>query len=113
MKRPSAAMKRPSAAPDPWDKNTKRSKSEAQFLFVPREEFPLVLAVMVFFSGPAYAMAIYLGIVTHRRISEVLRIRAQDLMLEGGEQSSQPHIWFGPNPEGPDLPGLGKLCVEM
>ena len=92
-----------------WNKSKKRSKSESQFMYVPREDVGLFLAVVTYFAAPVYAATIWLGIVTHRRISEVLRIRACDLHVSGGRYCDFPHIWFGTRASDPVLPGQGKL----
>ena len=53
----------------------------------------LFFAVLLFAGGPAYAVAIYVAVVTSRRISEVLLLRGEDFCSRV-DQTTTVHTCF-------------------
>ena len=68
-----------SAGTRPWNAGMKQQKTDRQHVFVPREDIELFYATLVYFAGPAIAVAVWLAMVTSRRISETLQCRGNDL----------------------------------
>lgn len=66
-----------------WNKGKRMSKTDRQYLSMPREDLPLFLAVAVYFPPPKYATLIWLAVVTSMRISEVVRLEGEGICLEG------------------------------
>ena len=87
-------------------------RSDRQHLFIPREDYSLFLAVSIYFAGPKYAMALWLCMVTSRRISETLRLHGSDLYLSGGQFHDSPHILFQRRKAEAQFPGAGKLGAD-
>ena len=96
----------------PWNKGRKISKTHKQHVFIPREQLELFFAVALWFAGPVYAVALWLCLVTSRRISETLLLRGCDVMLHGGPDSDHPHIIYIQRPEDEGRQGNGKLGGE-
>lgn len=96
----------------PWNKGKKMGKSDLQHLFVPKEEVQLFLAVTLWFAGPKYALVLWLTMVTSRRISETLRLHAEDFYLNGGPHHDSPHVLFLKKKEESKFAGNGKLGAD-
>ena len=96
----------------PWNKGRKIAKTHKQHVFIPREQLELFFAVALWFAGPVYAVALWLCLVTSRRISETLLLRGCDVMLHGGPDSDHPHIIYIQRPEDEGRQGNGKLGGE-
>ena len=92
-----------------WNKGLRRSKSDQQHVFIPEEDLELWLAVLLYFTGPVYTAAIWICMLTSRRISEALRLRGSDLFLAGGLHCDQPHVLFKGRKEDGKHPGFGKI----
>ena len=54
----------------------------------------MYFSVALWFAGPAYCAALWICLVTSRRISETLLLRGCDVMLEGGSRQMTSHIPF-------------------
>ena len=93
----------------PWNAGKKLRKTDRQHLFVPRDHLKLWFGVLLYSAGPVYAFAIWLCMVTSRRISETLRLRSGDLVLHGGAHDDHPHILYQLLPDEKALPGMHKL----
>ena len=117
MKRPAAAKSlakkaakaKPLAKKKPWNSGKKHNVSSAQHVFVQRQDVDLWLAATLFVAGPIHAVVLYLGLVTGRRISEILRLRGGDINLGAGEHLDFPHIVFQSRDEDHEAAGMGKL----
>ena len=101
-----------SAKHKPWNKGKKMSKTDLQHLFIPREDLLLFLAVSLYFAGPRYVMALWITMVTSRRISEALQLQALDVFLDGGHMQDAPHIRFQKREENKAFQGMGKLGAD-
>ena len=84
-------------------------KADRHNLYVPREDVQLFLAVAVYFASPITAVLIWMTMVTNRRISEALRLRACDIHVSGSPSCDKPHVWFGEREGEEEYPGMGKL----
>ncbi|CAE7205996.1 unnamed protein product [Symbiodinium sp. CCMP2592] len=104
---------KPGCKAKPWNFGVRFSISRAQHVFVQRKDVPLWLAALVFVAGPLYAVALYLGMVTGRRVSELLRLRGRDFVLSGGGHSDFAHIVIQCREDEKDLPGLGKVAEGL
>eukprot|EP00969_Alexandrium_andersonii_P236639 10446803-Alexandrium_andersonii.AAC.1 len=62
-----------------------------------------------FYPGPVYAAALWLCVITSRRISETLRLRGSDVHLSGGEDHDYPYARFAERSVDTAFPRLGKL----
>ena len=81
-------------------------------MFIPKEQLKLFFAVALFFTGPVYCAALWLCLVTSRRISETLLLRGTDVQLIGGDEHDAPHILYQQRVEDRHLRGNGKLGKE-
>lgn len=95
-----------------WNKGKKPSKTSKQHVFIPKEQLELFFAVALFFTGPVYCAALWLCLVTSRRISETLLLRGTDVQLIGGDEHDAPHILYQQRVEDRHLRGNGKLGKE-
>ena len=95
--------------PKAWNKGRKQSKTDKQHVFIPREDLELFLAVALFFAGPCYCAALWVALVTSRRISETLLLRGTDVQLNGGAEHDEPHVLFQKREEDKKIKGNGKL----
>ena len=84
-------------------------KADRHNLYVPGEDVQLFLAVAVYFASPITAVLIWMTMVTNRRISEALRLRACDIHVSGSPSCDKPHVWFGEREGEEEYPGMGKL----
>ena len=84
-------------------------KADRHNLYVPREDVQLFLAVALHFASPITAVLIWMTMVTNRRISESLRLRACDIHVSGSPSCDKPHVWFGEREGEEEYPGMGKL----
>ena len=96
----------------PWNKGRKISKTHKQHVYVPREQLELFFSVALWFAGPAYCFAIWLCLVTSRRISETLLLRLGDIKENGGPDHDEPHIIYIQREEDDGIQGNGKLGGE-
>lgn len=92
-----------------WNKGKPFNVSGSQHVFVKREDVEIFLAALLYVAGPVYTVIIWLGMVTSRRISELLRLRGLDFVLEGGGECDAPHIVVKEREEDFGVPGMGKL----
>ena len=81
-------------------------------MFVPREQLELFFSVALWFAGPAYCFAIWLCLVTSRRISETLLLRLGDIKEKGGPDHDEPHIIYIQREEDDGIQRNGKLGGE-
>ena len=93
----------------PWNFGKKHSVSKAQHIIVDRKDVDLWLAALLYIAGPVYAVSMYLGLVTGRRISEIVRLRGKDFCLSGGELCDHPYIRIEAREHEKQQPGLGKV----
>ena len=93
----------------PWNKGRHQSVTDSQNIFLQKEDLPLFWAVVLFCCGPIYLAVIWVCLISQRRISECLRLRGQDIHLEGGPDCDQPYIRFAVRESERHLPGMGKL----
>ena len=93
----------------PWNHGQKHSISRAQHVFVQRKDIDIWLAALLFVGGPVHCACMYLGLVTGRRISEVLRLRGKDFCLSGGELCDNAYIRVEARKDEAGKPGLGKV----
>ena len=96
-----------------WNKGKKPSKTNKQHIFIPRDQLSLYFACALYFAGPIYCAALWVCLVTSRRISETLLLRHSDVNLEGGGFHDSPHILYQQREEDLHLSGQGKLGEEQ
>ena len=85
-------------------------KADRHNLYVPGEDVQLFLAVAVYFASPITAVLIWMTMVTNRRISEALRIRACNIHLSGSRDCDKPR--FGEREGEEEYSGIGKLGAD-
>ena len=95
-----------------WNAGRRFNRNVSQHLFVPRQDVDLFLAAAVWFGSPSIAVLLWLGMVTSRRVSELLRLRWSDFYAQGGECLDHPHVLFHASPGEENFPGLGKLGAK-
>ena len=96
-----------------WNKGKKHSKTNKQHIYIPRDQLSLYFACALYFAGPIYCAALWVCLVTSRRISETLLLRHSDVNLEGGGFHDSPHILYQQREEDLHLSGQGKLGEEQ
>ena len=72
----------------------------------------LIVVVGLGMWSPPIAIILWLGMVTSRRVSELLRLRWSDFYPQGGQESDHPHLLFHASPGEENFPGLGKLGAK-
>ena len=107
--RKSRKIRAPGPKKQPWSLGKQLRKTDRQFLYVPREHLELWFGVLLYCGGPVYAVAIWLCMVTSRRISETLRLRSGNLATQGGEHDDHPHVLYQVRSDEEELPGIFKL----
>ncbi len=103
---------RGSASKHPWNRGKKNGKTGQQHLFIPRDQLELFFAVGLYWAGPVYAAAIWMCLVTSRRISETLLLRGTDIRVDGGEDHDAPHVLYQKRDDDKQYRGAGKLGAE-
>lgn len=92
-----------------WNKGRRMQKTDRQHLYVRREDIQLWFAILLYCGGPVYAFAIWVALVSSRRISEALTLRRQSILLNGGSHDDKPHLLFEQEPTDTKKRGTGKL----
>ena len=95
-----------------WNAGRCFNRNVSQNIFVPRQDVDLFLSAAVWFGSPPIAIILWLGMVTSRRVSELLRLRWSDFYPQGGQYSDHPHLLFHTSPGEENHPGLGKLGAK-
>lgn len=91
------------------------TRSDRQWLHVPRQDMELFFGVLLYWSGPVYAFCVWLAMSTSRRASEILSLRACDIFTEGGPHHDRPYVLLQKCAADTGIkPGMGKLgCDEV
>ena len=96
-------------AKKPWNTGRSMTRSDRQWLHVPRQDMELFYGVLLFWSGPIYAFSVWLTLCTSRRASEILRLRASDIFTAGGPHHDKPYVLLQKRAADTGKPGMGKL----
>ena len=64
-----------------WNKGKKPSKTNKQHIFIPRDHLSLYFACALYFAGPIYCAALWVCLITSRRISETLFYCATAMLI--------------------------------
>ena len=96
----------------PWNRGKKPAKTSQQHLFIPRDQLELFFAVGLYWAGPVYAAAIWVCLVTSRRIGEALALKGTDIRIEGGEDHDAPHVLYQRREGDKEYRGAGKLGAD-
>ena len=96
-----------------WNKGRRMQKTDRQHLYVRREDIQLWFAILLYCGGPVYAFAIWVALVSSRRISEALTLRRQSILLNGGSHDDKPHLLFEQEPTDTKKEALANWDLNM